>query len=344
MNLLLIDYITLLGHRNFNMIHVESMLRLGHNITLVGRKEALSYIRESDKISKIILPEWVYGKKHKTHSYFHRRLLDIRTLYWIKRNVQYKPFDKIVFLAYDIMSLSFFRTNKEVILINHANVSELSNRQNFILTKLLPRNYKHVGLNSCMLSRLRELFPTKIVQYVPHGIVPTNNSGKRPSFMKGGEKFLFCPVNSNYDRVFIKRIFESDIMINALQDHDIKLFVKESLGIESSTRCIKNIVSKLSNEEYDYMLKNALAVILPYSNDFKYRCSGIFFECVAYDTPVLTTKMEDMLIYKNDANILFFQDEDELVDNMVKIDKGEKRLIDKSIFSPDKYWQDVLCK
>ena len=80
MNLLLIDYITLLGHRNFNMIHVESMLRLGHIITLVGRKEALSYIGENERINKIYLPEWVYGKRQKKHSYLQKRVLDIRTI------------------------------------------------------------------------------------------------------------------------------------------------------------------------------------------------------------------------------------------------------------------------
>lgn len=342
MNILLIDYVTITGHRIFNKIHVESIARLGYNITLVGRKEALSYIDADERIRTISLPEWAYPQTDKSHSYIRLMMMQARILLWIKKILNLKEYAKIVFLSYDIRTIHFFRTRQNVYIINHSNVSGLENKTNYFLTRLLPRNYKHVALNEKMRQRLQQLLKEREVYYVPHGMVQGEPLCEKPSFINNNELFVFCPVNSNFEKGFSKKVFESDEVERVLKTNNIKLYVKSSLNITEKLGVIQTVPSQLKDAEYNYMLSKAVAVILPYGKDFKYRCSGIFFECVAYDTPVITTKIDDMLIFKGITNTFYYNNEKDLADCIIKISSMSPPVIDKSCFIPDKYWAKLL--
>ena len=57
------------------------------------------------------------------------------------------------------------------------------------------------------------------------------------------------------------------------------------------------------------MMKEALAVFLPYnSSDFQYRCSGIFFECVAFSSHIIASELPSMNMYKNNVDISYVAD------------------------------------
>ena len=105
---------------------------------------------------------------------------------------------------------------------------------------------------------------------------------------------------------------------------------------------VLGIRGRFSEEEYRYLMRNAKAIILPYGENFKYRCSGIFFECVANDNVVISTAIPDMEIFANQAKIIFFYDELSLINSIKIIDDYKKMPKNCDELNPFEYWRSIL--
>ena len=340
MRILVIDYLTYLGHRNFNKIHIESLLKTGIDMHVIGRRQAMSLIEPSDRLKVSFLPEWA-SKSFPLKS-LSERIKNVAELYWIKRNFDIEQYDAIVFLAYDVLSLCTFRTNRPTFVINHNNVSQLKNIMKLCLTRRLPLNYKHIVLSKDSEEELIRLIPKRSVNFVPHGFLRDNGVTIKPLYLKEDEKFLFCPVNGNYDVDFVKSLFSSTQILNFLSDNNIKLVAKEKLFVNSQNCQIISIKGRIPEEEYRYYLGNALAVILPYSKDFKYRCSGILYECISVNTPVIASQIETLDMYRDLIQIKFFRNVSEFIDNIQYFLNSTRSKVDNTIFVPDNYWEQIL--
>lgn len=340
MRLLLLDYISYLGHRNFNTVQVNALIKIGYDICLVGRTGQFENIKKKDNVSSVEIPEVFFKKWPKGAVFF--RLQGIMILLWVKEHIRWRDYDAVLVLTYDIMSIFIFRISTRTFLINHNNVSQLSNKIKLCLTRHLPNNYSHIALNDEMYRRLKELLPGRDVYYVPHGICPPSNKIRKPSFILDMGRFLFCPVNNNYDPLFVKKIFEDRTFLDYLKSSGIVLYVKESLGVGCDGCNVKKVPTTMKEEEYNFMLKNALAVLLPYCEFFKYRCSGIFFECVSFGTPVIVTKLATFDFYKNMVEMKTFSDVVSLI-CAIKYYSDEKKIMhDLSLFDPTCYWKTVI--
>lgn len=340
MKLLLLDYISYKGHQNFNKIHVDALLTLGHELILVGRRGQFDNIEANDNISKLEMPECFFKEYPMPTVSF--RLQGIAAFLWLKTKIIWSDYDAVIILTYDILSLFVFHINQRTFLINHNNVPQLWSKVKLAFTKNLPKNYIHIALNQEMEQRLKELLPERKVYHIPHGICPPAKDILRPNFIKEGARFIFCPVNRNYEVTFVKRIFEDKELSTFLGQRGYKLYVKENIGIDGALENIESIPSNLGYAEYNYMIQNAMAVLLPYGSQFKYRCSGIFFECVARQTPVICTNLDAMKIYESDVDMRMFSDTKELIDAIGYYSEHKVRVTDLSVFNPKEYWYSVL--
>ena len=106
--------------------------------------------------------------------------------------------------------------------------------------------------------------------------------------------------------------------------------------------CGEFVQGVLDNEEYNYMLSKSKAVILPYGAGFKYRCSGIMFECVARKTPIIASRIDALEAFKGEINISFFSNKDELITAINNLSVIPLFNYDTNIFNPKKYWEKVL--
>ena len=338
MNILVIDYLSPPGHANFDQIHIQSLLDLGHKLCLVGRRGQFPAFNASSVVNKVQIPEKYY-KCHFKKS-ISERILGILCLLWIKRHIKLREYEKIVFLTYDILSIPFFRADVPVYLVNHNNVDQFESSIKLKITKHLPSNYAHVALNEYMADELRKFLSGKTVFMVPHGYLPPTGEEVRPSFVQDGECFIFCPVNRNFNDVLIKEILKSEMVDRYLKKRDIILYVKSQL-LSQNKGNIK-VLPYLNTDEYNYMLSHSKAVILPYGDDFRYRCSGILFECVPRKIPILATEREALLIYKNRIDIRFFRDSTSLIFALNDIRPDENKYYDIEQFQPAKYWGKIL--
>lgn len=339
MKILVVDYKSIKSHQNFNKIHIDVLLHQGHHLTLVGKKGQFDNIEIKQGVNILNIPEGFYFSF--PFPQLSERMREIFCLLYIWLKIKFSTFDFVIIPTYDILSFFLFRIPQKVVLINHNNVSQLENKLKFILTKLLPKRYIHIALNRLMEEHLRELLPNAKIYYIPHGVLSKPIEKRLPSFLQNEKAFLFCPVNSNFNNEFVNTIFCSTELRDYLAQMELQLFVKSSLDIHPESSNIISLPS-LSDSEYDYMLSHAKAVILPYGKMFKYRCSGILFECVSYNTPVLATTLDDMLIYKNEINVDFFDDSQSLVLGLTKL--LTTSLTEKNIaaLNPELFWKKMI--
>lgn len=340
MKILVIDYKSIKAHQNFNKIHLDVLLSQEHSLILVGRRGQFDNIGAKQDVASLNIPEFFYFPL--PFPQLSDRVREIFCLFWVWFKIKFITFDFAIIPTYDILSFFLFRIPNKVVMIDHNNVSQLENRLKLILTRLLPQQFIHIALNTLMEERLRELLPNKTIYHIPHGVLSKPIEKNRPFFFKNEKTFLFCPVNSNYDYDFINTIFNSTELQNYLEQAGMQMFIKSSLCIHPKSPNI-SCLSSLSDMEYSYLIAHAKAVILPYSNKFKYRCSGILFECVSYDTPVLATKLNDMLIYKNIINIEYFDSPQSLVSGLATLLNNPSAKKNVTELDPSMFWKKMIA-
>lgn len=341
MNILVIDYLSYSGHRNFNRIHLGVLLNMGHTLTLVGKKGHFDEYGGDSKV-KVYYPTQLDNVTPKD-SHFK----NIINLLKIRNKVGISNYDAILFPTYDVASLFVFRSNKPTYIIDHNTVGMLNEtlfgRIRMFLNKTLPSNYYHVCLNKSMEGRLLQLDSNHIIYHVPHGICPPSMKLEKPAMLEDKERFVICPVNRNYDAYFVQAIFESPELSEYLETHNVKLVLKKEIPCNSDCKNIIRIEGNISKEQYDYLIQNAEAVILPYGQRFKYRCSGIFFECMSRKTPVIATDIEELRQYEDTSDLYFFNNVKELLEGITQCHLKGARDFDYEIYNPNRYWEYILA-
>ncbi len=339
MRILIVDYLSVKGHRVFNKIHIECLINLGNSVDLIGRKGQFENI-DCNKLSReTIIPEKYF--RNYPMPILTSRLTAIASLLWIKKSIKYEKYDLVIFITYDIASLFCLRIKGNVVLINHNNVWLLKKKINIFLTKLLPSNYLHIVLNEEMQNRLRILIPKAKVFVIPHGFLEPSRNILRPPFIMENERFIFCPVNAHYNRKLLFDLCKNKDINCYLKRNSISFYIKKKIINESKGKVFV-IDNRLEDCEYDYMIQKAVAVVLPYGPDFRYRCSGILYEAIASDTPIIASGIPSLLLYKNSVNVRFFNNAESFINCLDDILTGSFFSINKNSLLPQKYWSAFL--
>lgn len=337
MKILYIDYLSYSGHKNFNKIHLNALKSLGIDLSFVG---SIDQYDDDLRCEFLKIPNFFYLKL--PFYSISSRILEFLCLLYIRFFIKTRNFDFIIFPTYDIFSIFAFPTRKKCFLINHNNVGQLDNPIKLIITKFLPINYVHVALNNEMHDRLSILLPSKRVLFVPHGLCLPFTKLKRPSTVPNECKFFFCPVNRNYDRNALEELFNDDQVVSFLDRNNIFIIIKEGL-ISLYNKRIITVENKISFPEYNFLIKQSTAVILPYDDNFKYRCSGILFECIANDVSVVSSDINAMREFEDTISIRYFNNRDSFLKSLqCYLLSSENPSINKKKFSPYTYWQNVL--
>lgn len=337
MNILIIDYLSYDGHKFFNRIHINALCNMGHNLCLVGKDGQFSEFKNSPNIEI---------KTIKYHSKTAGSVFDdIMCLYWIKKNIHLSQYEIIIIPTYDILSYITFNVKNKVYIINHNNIDFFEKSKygklRLLLTKILPSNNIHICLNEDMTNYMKSLFPSKQVLHVPHGVCKPSMDLKRPSIICDNEKFIFCPINRNFDGNEVKSILSSSILQEYLEHNNINLYIKNIIPFEGICKNIKRIDNNLEKPEYDYMLQNSMAILLPYPKQYKHRCSGIMFECISRNKPIICSDIEGLKIYSKDACVLTYSNINQLLD---RIEESKTIVVNNNldIFNPKNYWNDIF--
>ena len=344
MRILVIDYLSYKGHRFFNKIHINTLRNLGHQLCLVGKSGQFDDFKRDNDISIIQIPQQNIPFLDDSV------IIDIMNLLWIKRNISLNGYQKVVILTYDIISLFFFRLSIPVIVVNHNNISLFSEskigKMRLWMTKCLSNRFTHICLNEVIAERLHMLIPFGKVFHVPHGIYnfriidSKSETFSKPLFLDENP-FVFCPINRNYDRDTLCSILNSENVEAILRESGMKLYIKSALPYNGCSDTIIRVENTLSKEEYDYMIQNAQAVILPYGSKFGLRCSGILFECISHNTHVIASDIVTMRCYEKMASISYYNNIESFC-NCLSECLTKQVNNNMELFNPTNYWIEAL--
>lgn len=340
MNILFLDYLSYSQHKVFNSIHIDSLLRLGHRLSLIGKKDQFNDYIGKDNIEIKTIPS------SSSKFGFNSIIDDMKNLYWIKNNIIFKNYEIIIIPTYDILSLSLFRITGRVIIINHNNISLFTESKigklRLFLTKHLPLNYTQICLNELMTKTMKRLLPLHMICHVPHGLCIPSSYLVKPEFIKEKENYVFCPINRNFDYTELSEILSSQQLHDCLKELNLNLYIKDIVTIKNNFEKIKIIKKSLDKSEYDYLINNSNAILLPYGKSFGKRCSGILFEGISRNKHIISSDTEAIRAYEGLASISYYRNIEELCKCLKECSNNIKVDNNLSIFNPDNYWNQII--
>lgn len=343
MRILIIDYLAPAGHVGYNKYQIEAISALGYNCEFVSSEEHIrNCCLESVKLKP--LPGWLYPKYKQKYKPILERIFGILRLLYLSLFVISNEYDEILFLSYDIMSLFVFRSKKRVMLCNHNNSSDFKSYLKCVLHKRLPKSYEYIVLADFIKGLFIRNNPSHKTHVVPHGLTKCHFSEKS-CMPADSKKYVFCSTTSSCDEKFMYEITHSDKIYNFLKNNNIDIVIKTNLNIEYPP-FINIIRGFVEDTKYSSLMKNALAVLAPYSEDnFKDRISAVLMECFASNIPILCSNINSFIEYKKFANYnIIIEDEEGFISSLSELlaIKDENYYKDLDQLDPKPYWNIIL--
>jgi len=295
-NILYIDLLSPKGHLDLNKLFLDIFARFANKIDVSCRERYMKYNDIPKNIERIYsIPTQYY----KYNSKFDYRIKNIKKIKWILKNINIDLYDFIFISSYETISFSVSwprNIKSRVIVLNHNNLDELSNKLKYIFFKFTPKYVEHAVfedyIRNYLLKRIK--IPNKVwVIHHPIDISKNNDYKKiKNKFFpeeKVMDKIIFAPSGSN-DENFIKQIVSLQRKENFLGSMSFKLIMK-SKELDYRENNLIIIKKYLSYEEYISYFKDAWLILLPYPEDFCYRISGVLFDCFIFKKKFIASSL-----------------------------------------------------
>jgi hypothetical protein len=277
------------GHKGFNSAFLLELNKIDNaNITLVCKANYIDPCIK--KLNKIFYPEGIFSNDYEYGDNLLRMgkniLKSILTLqYIIKRIDSY--YDAIILSDYHI--LSFIQINKllkfgKIFLINHRIDSFVGYKISIL--KSLNKTINHIVFEEYIKNYLINVLGIKnnvIVFHHPlnHDII--DNSDK--SLVKETMTIL-APSSSNDEEIIKKIIKLFDIKEISIPDNIDIIIKSKNLEYKKDNLYIYN--NFIGQEEYLINIKKSDYFLQMYSDSYKHRASGVFYEAVLLNKKLLS--------------------------------------------------------
>lgn len=344
MKILYIDYNSSRGHVQFNRIQLNALTQIAKVYTIF--KEGYFDNIQCPKAFKYFdIPLSQYKNES---GMIMSRLWEYRLLIYIKNKINPKEWDYIIFSAYDIVSMFFARFFSKAMVFEHSSIEALDRPLKKIFFKGPNNKFTHIVFNESMKQKLSSSGIKKTV-LVPHGFLPMEKDYESTNIMKElclCGKYIFLPSLSSVDKTEIELLINNPRLIQTLEHNNIKLVVKGDYISISPNVVVYN--GFFSENEYKDLFLNATFVFLPYSKSFKYRVSGVFFECIANNKYCVYRNIPALNIY--DEYIKYPHHSYESIDDLVQcikymsnvVEVNEKYSNVKCLENPLLAWREIL--
>lgn len=288
MKVLYIDPFSSSSHANFNRMHIEAIRKVAKDIHFVFKENYWKEVGVQVTEVCYAIPSSYFGKnKGGLINRFYMCLV----LWKIRQNVPLNQYDKIIFAAYEEISLFFAFYTVPLYLINHNNISSLNNKVKLYFFKKISKKNTHIVLEPYIKDYLKSLDIQK-VEVVRHGLIsPYITSSLRTNNPLQHKQFLFSPSMQSVDAEFMEKLLLDKSFIKYLEDHDL-FWVLRSKILHSSSSNIQILSHYMSKEEYISYFLGAAAILLIYPKSFRYRVSGVLLEAISCRKNTLMSDIE----------------------------------------------------
>lgn len=235
-----------------------------------------------------------------TKSAFLIRLIGLLNIIIQSISINFKNYDKVFILGYDIISFSFGRiflpNKRKLYLFHHMQIDELQNRikRFFFLTFMGTVN--HIVLGDFIKRGLLNILPisedTVFIlnhpSYEYDNIVPDNSNGKK----------IFSGLSYSNDENIITEIINIENEKNILARNNVRLILKSKKSTYNSDGLVV-FTGSLDRQTYDNYFKNSVGIVILLNSTFKYRISGVMIDALSYKKPVFCTNILSVQEYSS---------------------------------------------
>ena len=146
--ILYIDYIFLFGHVNFDKIQINALRRTGAEVKLVMHEAFAVRLGFPAQDYELVIPARLNPPAGA--SPLLNRIYFLRTLLYIRRHVDFRAWDAVVFSTFDEVTMSLVPLCRRKLLFCHGNVTTLGITAKRILMKLIGRHNYFLVFNDYM--------------------------------------------------------------------------------------------------------------------------------------------------------------------------------------------------
>lgn len=315
MKILYFDIWSPAGHYVFNNIHLKALSQIGDVYTVF--REGYYKFDYPHVTPYLEIPDNLYVKNH---GYYYTRYKLSGMMNWVWKQCSSEKWDYIILSSYDPFALFISQRFKNSMVIDHNTLGLLDSKIHGFPLRHLGKGIKHIVFNNSMKSRLQECGINN-VSVVPHGFLPmeveelSQEDEKKlmqKYFLEPTDKIVFLPSLSKETSDMFGKIIYNPEFNDFLKQHGLKLITKSKEKRDSMSNIII-LNGYLPEKDYNFLFLHSSCNVLLYSNDFKYRTSGVLNECFANNIPCIISNcpgLKEYLPYFNNKYCVFRNSEE----------------------------------
>lgn len=279
--ILYINYIPQYGHVNFDTIHVHALEQAGARVSVVMHASIARRLPFPGEKYAMVLPAALDPGPEA--SPLKNRIYYARTLLYLSRHIDFRAYDGVVLSSFEEISLALVPLCRGKLLVSHGNVASLDNAVKAFFLRRIAKSNGFIVFNDTMRRHYVHA-GFKRVFTVSHGCVPP--------FPPAAEAVELPYDKADYDMVafhpsaapdpdFVARLVADGDFLETLRRERILLILRGNAPAGLSSNNIMFLPGYLHTPLYRALFMASRAIIMAYPPSFRYRVSGVSFECVA---------------------------------------------------------------
>lgn len=341
---LLIDPLSPIGHKKYNEILIADIVKSGCDLDLISKSKYFDFLDKKNlNINQVLEIDEKYYRGLDKKAPLINRIKYFKILLNIKKNIDFSKYDYIIFSSYEESSFLFANFKFRCYLINHNNLSGINKSIKKYIIKKISKSNRLIVLHENFVDLLNQKgiesmyvahgLPKKIKS--PYSIVLEQNS----IGIQKADLIIFSPSSSSSDNVFFEKLISDLGFIKFIEENNILLILKGNYV--SCSESILILESFLDQKDYDKIFDISDVILINYNENFKNRVSGVFYECIANNKIILTSKYFFYNLGIKETAIYTFNDIPSLKKKMIEIIRIKQGLYklcldrDKKAYEPN---------
>ncbi|RKD76311.1 glycosyltransferase involved in cell wall biosynthesis [Sinobaca qinghaiensis] len=290
--LLVADLISPQGHYIYNENLLTTLSKL-YEIDFIGDYNLINRLKPIIKSVNFNTFNFL-KKKENNLSFKIEQLFRIREI--IKLNKD-KKYDVILISSYDLVTLSLFSEKHfkaKVILVNHNNLSRIDSLiKRFCFKKVYSNFSVHLLFENIFKINLEKELKSSLDKcyIIPHFLISNSPSENNKKSTSDITKILY--LGNDRDNKGLEVLMKA---VNRFDRKDwlnnLEINVAGKLSKTYSCDKINFYNYRTSDSEYKKFILETDFIVLPYRNTFMNRVSGIFFESLSYEKPIIASDID----------------------------------------------------
>lgn len=289
MNILFLDFIYPLEHKNFNQNMINAILNFA-NVTVFSPTDYFGESLNNSQNINNIESDTLKTKKGKF--LFRLNILkSIRESHVLAKKI--KP-DIVLVSCFETISFAFFTflfgSSKDIYIVHHNNTDELKNKIKRSFFKLYRNRVEHIVFEDFIKEYLVNRIGVKEenVYVVPHPLSINISDNMKSSC---NDTIDCLGISNSNDEDFIDDLINLEKQNSIFKKNGYKLVLR-SKKQEFDNGSLKVISGYLDREIYDAYYTSCKSVLVPLSKQFCYRMSGTLVDALSNGKIVLGSDVE----------------------------------------------------